>query len=119
MGWLGLITLVFLVWHMQSFWYRYHWGPIGFDANGNKDLYTVVVASFCEPWVVAIYVACMIALGFHLQHGLAASLRSLGLFSRKLDDVATRWAAPLAWGIAGPFALMPLYVFAVFGGQAP
>lgn len=119
MGWLGIITGAFLVLHMQTFWYRYHWGEIGVDAAGNKDLYTVVVTAFCEPWIVLVYVVSMLALGFHLQHGIAASLRSLGVFSGRITRLAPRAAAWCAWIVAGTFAAMPIYVYVAFGGQAP
>lgn len=119
MGWLGGITLAFLVLHMQSFWYRYHWGPIGLDSDGNKDLYTVVVTAFCEPWIVGVYVVSVVALGFHLQHGIAASLRSLGVFSPRVSTLAPRVSGWLAWILAGPFVAMPIYVYVAFGGQAP
>ena len=119
MGSLGIITLLFVVLHMQSFWYRYHWGEIGVDASGNKDLYTVVVTAFCEPWIVAVYVVSMGALGFHLQHGIAGSLRSLGVFSDVVTRGAPRIAMWLAWVIAGAFAAMPVYIYVAFGGQAP
>ena len=119
MGWLGLLILGFLVLHMQAFWARYHWGEIGIDAYGNRDLYTVVVTAFCEPWIVLVYVVSMVALGFHLQHGIAAALRSLGVFSGRITRLAPRAAAWLAWIVAGTFAAMPIYVYLAFGGQAP
>ncbi len=119
MGWLGVVTLVFLVLHMQSFWYRYHWGEIGTDPDGNKDLYAVVITAFREPWIVVVYVASMVALGFHLQHGVAAALRSLGVFNARITRAAPRASAWLAWILAGGFAAMPIYVFLMFGGQAP
>ena len=119
MGPLGVAILAFLVWHLQMFWYRYHWGPIPTDAAGRRDLYTVVVTAFCEPWIVALYVLSAVAVGLHLQHGVTAGLRSLGVFSRAVDDLAPRWAPRFAWAIAGPFAAMPIYVYLAFGGQAP
>ncbi len=119
MGWLGVITLAFLVLHMQAFWYRYHWGEIGIDARGNKDLYTVVVTAFCEPWIVLVYVSSMLALGFHLQHGITAALRSLGVFSGRVTRLSHRVASWVAWLVAGTFAAMPIYVYVAFGGQAP
>lgn len=119
MGWLGVLILVFLVLHMQAFWYRYHWGEIGLDVRGNKDLYTVVVTAFCEPWIVLTYVVSMLGLGFHLQHGMAAALRSLGVFSGRITRLAPRVAAWFAWVVAGTFAAMPVYVYLAFGGQAP
>lgn len=119
MGRLGVIIFVFLVLHLHSFWYRYHWGDVGTDLNGNKDLYAVVVTAFCEPWIVLTYVVSMVALGFHLQHGIAASVRSLGIFSGGIQRVAPRLACWVAWPVAGAFAAMPVYVYLAFGGQAP
>ncbi|MGH1346300.1 MAG: succinate dehydrogenase cytochrome b subunit [Nannocystales bacterium] len=119
MGWLGAVTLAFLVLHMHAFWYRYHWGEIGLDERGNKDLYTVVVTSFQEPWIVLVYVGSMVALGFHLQHGIAAALRSLGVFSDRITALAPRVSAWFAWSVAGAFATMPIYVYIAFGSQAP
>ena len=119
MGWLGFITLLFLVLHMKSFWYRYHWGEVGVDPSGNRDLYSVVVEAFRQPWVVVVYVASMVALGFHLQHGIAASLRSLGVFSARITRRAPRVAAWLAWTVAVTFAAMPVYIYFASPGAAP
>ena len=48
MALLGTLMLVFIVIHMKQFWYEMHWGPLGMDADGNKDLYTLVAASFTQ-----------------------------------------------------------------------
>ena len=45
MGILGTIILVFLVSHMQTFWYKMHFGEMP-RRNGLKDLHTVVVEFF-------------------------------------------------------------------------
>lgn len=119
MGWLGIATLAFVVLHMRGFWYRYHWGPVGYDEGGRKDLYQVVVTTFGEPWLVVVYVASMVLLGFHLQHGFASSLRSVGLYGAGFGSLAQRTSRWVAWVIAGPFVAMPLYVFiaSVVGGE--
>jgi len=116
MGWLGVLILVFVVLHMDAFWYRYHWGEVGVDADGHKDLYTVVVATFREPLLVVFYVVSMVALGFHLRHGLAAALGSVGVFSKRIGAAAPRVANVVAWTLAGGFASMPVYIFLVHGG---
>ena len=48
MALLGTLILVFLVIHMKAFWYEMHWGELGVDADGNKDLYTLVAAAFAD-----------------------------------------------------------------------
>ena len=40
MAFLGTMLLLFLIIHLRSFWYEMHFGDIGFDKWGNKDLYT-------------------------------------------------------------------------------
>ncbi|WP_313375930.1 succinate dehydrogenase cytochrome b subunit [Chishuiella sp.] len=111
MGILGTIILLFLVMHFQNFWYVYKFGDIGLDPAGNKDLYTVVVTAFQQLWIVIVYVIAMIALFYHLIHGLSSGIRTLGLFHPKY----VRWVA--FFGIAYSviicvgFALMPIYIY--------
>ena len=64
---------------MKRFWYEMHWGPIGTDADGNKDLYTVVAAAFGQLWYVSLYVVMMAVLALHLLHGFQSAFQSLGL----------------------------------------
>lgn len=113
---LGSVTLVFLVVHMQTFWYRFHFGEIRLDAAGNKDLYGVVQVAFSQPWLVAVHTLSMVALGFHLQQGLPAAVRSLGLYGERLNAAAARISPFLAWTLAACFGAMPVYVF-LSGGQ--
>lgn len=111
MGVLGVIILIFLVLHFQNFWYVYKFGTIGLDANGNKDLYTVVVTAFQELWLVVVYVIAMIALAYHLIHGITSGVRTLGLFHPKyvrwINIVGIAYAVILCVG----FALMPIYIY--------
>ena len=111
MGLLGVVLFVFLVLHMWDFWVPYKFGPIDVDAAGRKDLYGEVVTSFSNPWVVGGYVLCMIALGYHLQHGFAAAFRSLGFHGARGGRLLDASAPALAWIIAGGFAAMPLFTY--------
>ena len=78
MALLGTLVLVFLVIHMRGFWYEMHWGAIGVDADGNKDLFAVVEAAFGKAWYVGLYVVMMGVLAFHLMHGFQSAFQSLG-----------------------------------------
>ena len=109
---LGAILLGFLGLHMWSFWKPFKFGPIALDTDGKKDLYGLVSQSFSQPIVVIVYVLSMLALGFHLQHGLSAAFRSLGLYHARADGLIRRVAPTLAWTFAGLFAAMPLYLLA-------
>lgn len=111
MGILGTIILIFLVIHFQNFWYVYKFGTLPLDDNGHKDLYLLVVTTFKEWWYVLIYVLAMVALCYHLIHGVYSSIRTLGLFHPKY----IKWLkiAGIAYSviICTGFALMPVYVY--------
>ena len=46
MAFLGTMLLIFIIIHLRSFWYEMHFGDIGIDKWGNKDLHTVTVSAF-------------------------------------------------------------------------
>ena len=85
---LGTIVLVFLVTHMQNFWWQIHFGEVAmvnYDGVMVKDLYTVVAAffnpemnSFALP-AIGLYLLGQFALGFHLWHGFSSGFQSVGL----------------------------------------
>lgn len=115
MGILGTIILVFIIIHMRSFWYVMHWGPIEMDTNGNKDLYTVTVTAFRDGTFGLIttigYVLAMLAVGFHLSHGVQSAFQSLGLRTDKIKKGL--FTAGYAFAIIVPllFAIIPVYIY--------
>lgn len=111
MGVLGTIILIFLVLHFQNFWYVYKFGTIGLDVNGNKDLYTVVVMAFQQLWLVIIYVIAMIALCYHLIHGIKSGIRSLGLFHPKFVRWVNVVGIVFSVVICIGFAAMPIFIY--------
>jgi succinate dehydrogenase / fumarate reductase cytochrome b subunit len=82
MGVLGIVILIFLVVHLKDYWYIYKFGELPLDAQGNKDLYTIVMASFENLWYVILYLAGFIGLAYHLAHGVSSAFRTLGLYSK-------------------------------------
>lgn len=116
MGVLGSLVLVFLVIHLKVFWFRYHFGEVGVDASGQRDMYGVVVAAFQELWYVGLYVAAMLVLGFHLLHGVSSGFRTLGLHHRRYWRIVRRSGAAFAVAVGLTFAAMPVYVH--FAGPA-
>ena len=102
----GLVVLVFVPIHLWTFkfgaWYQTAETP------PIRDLYRLVVEVFRDPLHVAWYVVAMIVIGFHLSHGFASGLESLGVASRPL---VRHFSRVLAVVIAGGFALIPLVLF--------
>ena len=111
MALLGTLILVFLVIHMKHFWYEMHWGELGMDADGNKDLYTLVAAAFTQTWYVALYVVMMCVLAFHLLHGFSSSFQSLGLNHPRYTPIIKNVGVFFAVIVPIFFALIPVWMF--------
>ncbi len=111
MGLLGTIILIFLLINLRGFWYEMHYGNLGLDANGNKDLYMLVATSYSQWWYSTIYVISMLALAFHLSHGFSSAFQTLGLNHVKYNSLIK--GAGLVFSIIVPliFALMPIYLY--------
>ena len=111
MALLGTLVLVFIVIHMKAFWYEMHWGALGMDADGNRDLYTLVAAAFSQIWYVAVYVICMAVLAFHLLHGFSSAFQSLGLNHPRYTPLIKTVGVFFAVVIPVFFALIPVWMF--------
>ncbi len=108
---LGTLILVFIVIHMKSFWYEMHFGIIGLDSWGNKDLHTVTITAFKEFWYVAFYVFSMGVLGVHLKHGVESVFQTLGIKTRRYFSLIHNTAYGFALIIPGAFASIPIYIY--------
>ncbi len=116
MGLLGTIILAFIILHMSQFWYTMHWGEIGMDSQGNKDLAAVVIKTYQDGSagmiMVSLYVIAMAAIAFHLWHGFASAFQTLGLNHKRYTPViktvgyAFSVIVPLAYAIIPVFILM-------------
>lgn len=108
---LGSVVLIFIVLHMGNFWFKYKFGEIGVDANGMKDMYTVVETSFTWWWYVAIYVIAMIGLGYHLAHGFQSAFQTLGINHKAYTPLIKSIGLGYAIIVPALFALIPIYMF--------
>ena len=111
MALLGVVTVVFIIIHLKTFWYEMHWGAIGNDVNGNQDLHTIVIVAFKQWWYVLFYVISMIALGYHLLHGVQSAFQTLGLNHPKYTPIIK--GCSTLFGIVVPllFAIIPVYIY--------
>ncbi len=113
MRWGGALLLVFIVVHILHFTTGTI-RPAGVFVPG--DVYGNVVAGFHVPWVVALYVVSMVALGLHLYHGAWSSFRSLGAAPASSHPMKRRLALAIAVLVSVGFALVPVAVVAGWVG---
>lgn len=114
MGILGTLILIFLVVHIRHFYAEAHFGSLPtqvYDGAEVQDLYTQVSYWFSKDWYVALYVFCMIALGFHLWHGFASAFQSLGLKHLKYNGLINFVGKSFAVVVPALFAWIPIAMY--------
>ncbi len=111
MGILGTVILIFLVVHLQNFWFQMKFGYVPLDDNGNKDLYLITKESFGQLWLVVLYVLSMIGLAFHLSHGFASAFQTMGLRHQKYTPLIKGLGLVFSIVVPAAFASIPLIMF--------
>jgi len=111
MAFLGTLLLVFIIIHLKSFWYEMHFGDIGIDKWGNKDLHTVTISAFKDIYYTGFYIISMIFLGFHLYHGVESAFQTLGLNTSKYEHTINFLGKSIAVIIPLIFATIPISIY--------
>ena len=116
MGILGTVILIFLVVHLQNFWFKVKFGvslpPAAvYDGVEYKDVYTLSKVAFSELWIVVLYLISMVGLAFHLSHGFASMFQSLGLNHKKYNYLIKFASYEFGLLIPAGFACIPLLMF--------
>jgi len=105
MGLLGTVIGFFIVMHMAQFWLQYKVLKI------EHDLYELVIETFQVWWMAVLYEIGIIALGFHLVHGIESSHRSLGIYPRKVMGVIKHIALYFGLIMAILYAIIPIILY--------
>ena len=111
MAFLGTLLLVFIIIHLRSFWYEMHFGEIGIDKWGNKDLHTVTVSAFKDIYYTGFYILSMMFLGFHLYHGVESAFQTLGLSTSKYKYYINLIGKSIAVILPLIFATIPISIY--------
>jgi succinate dehydrogenase / fumarate reductase cytochrome b subunit len=107
MRWSGVIIVVFVVYHLLHF----TTGTVHPQFDGH-DVYRNVIIGF-SAWPVALfYIVAMVALAFHLWHGVWSMFQTLGLINPKSDKIIHRLAAIATLAVAIGFISVPTAVLA-------
>lgn len=108
MRWGGVILALFVVYHILDL-------TAGvLNPHGvHLAVYDNVTADFQRWYVTAFYTLAVVALGFHIRHGLWSALQSLGASTAARQRVFQLTSAGVAAGITAGFLSVP---FAVLTG---
>ena len=115
----GFIVLFYLIFHLLHFTFRVTHPSIshGIDAQGHRDVYSLMVLSFRDPLLSLFYVFAMALLSMHLSHGFKSLFQSLGLNNEKLNHKLERLSVIIAVLIFAGYSSIPLAV--LFGLVKP
>ncbi|WP_349256631.1 succinate dehydrogenase cytochrome b subunit [Frankia sp. CgS1] len=103
----GITLALFIVYHILDF------TTLTLNRHGVEGAaYDNVVSSFSVWWVTLIYIAAMISLGLHIQHGFWSAAQTLGVNNPKRDRVFKATANVLAVLLTVGFVIVPVSVLA-------
>ena len=115
MAWFGIIIFVFIVLHMIAFWGTMHFGTLPLETYGIetdvKNLYVIVQDAFSKLGIVIFYVACMVVIALHLNHGFQSAFQTLGLNHKKYTPFIKGLGAAYSILIPLGFAIIPVFMF--------
>lgn len=112
----GSIIFIFLVLHLGTFFWRFNvHDPTGL-ANAH-EYFQIVVDFFSYWWYSLLYVAAVLLLGFHLNHGFQSAFQTFGWNHKKYTPLVERFGTIFALIMALGFASMPIYFFFFYGGN--
>lgn len=111
MPWTGTVIIAFVIWHLIDFTFSDHGGPLSVLSDGRSyGLYGVVYNAFADPVHSALYIIAMIALGFHLSHGIQSFVQTFGFARPEHTPVVQRLSNGLGVFVAAAFSSIPVYV---------
>lgn len=112
MAWSGFLLLAFIVFHVLQF------TTLTIDPTplAEGTVYANLYGAFQEWWLVAIYVAAVVILGFHLRHALWSVLQTHGVDKPNRNPSIRRMATGTAVLVTVGFAAIPI---AFFTGALP
>jgi succinate dehydrogenase / fumarate reductase cytochrome b subunit len=105
MRWGGVILGLFIVYHVLDLTLGVA-NPEGPDSTP----YERAIAGFSNPVVTAVYVIALLALGFHLRHGIWSATQTLGQSNKTRERTVNAFATVFAVVLTAGFLIPPLSV---------
>ena len=106
----GIIVFAYIIKHLFDFTLT---SPTEMNAIVNGQylgLYGMVYNSFMDPITSIFYIVAMLAIGFHLNHGIQSFVQSLGGNHSVYTPIVKKTGVALSIIIALGFSSIPLYV---------
>jgi len=116
MIWTGALIGGFLIYHLLQFTLHIMNPELGagvagnIDKLGRPDVFKMVVLSFSQAPISAVYVIAMIVLALHLTHGVQSLFQSLGLNSEKSLPVFEKLSTVASVIIFIGYASIPIII---------
>jgi len=101
----GLLTLGFLVLHLNSFFV-----PVKI-LQQDMDLYSAVIEKFSQPVYVGVYLFCMVILALHLRHGFTSAFQTFGLNHSRYNTIFKLLGGLISIVVPIAFAAIPAVVY--------
>lgn len=108
----GMLILIFLIVHLLHFTLgvlepqHFHY----VDAQGNHDVFKMLVLGFKNTTYSTLYIVCMIALGFHISHAISSAAQTLGINHEKYTPIIHNTSAAIGFFIAVGYISIPVAV---------
>ena len=121
---LGLIVIGFMMLHLSQFWYKMQLNEllhVDTSVNPHDGSY-LVIKTFQNPIMVALYVVWLVALWFHLTHGFWSAMQTIGInnavWFNRWKVIGNVFTTIICLGFA--FVAVTLYVqYGVCGWDVP
>jgi len=108
---LGFIILLGLIIHFWNFWYKMQFAELIHCPDAVTHGSGLVIGLFSQPIYVVIYLVWLLALWFHLTHGVWSAFQTLGwngkIWFSRLKFISNIVATIIMLG----FAAVPIYFF--------
>ena len=113
---LGIIILGFLGLHLYNFWYKMQLAELIGKINGEEISVAgaaLVEGLFQSPVYCLLYIVWLVALWFHLTHGVWSALKSIGLSNNTWLPRIKVISNIVSTFVIGLFILIPIYYLIV------
>lgn len=110
----GIIVLFFLVLHLKTFYFEYHYGAVEMvmiDGVEYKNMYLICQLAFAQLWYLGVYLVAFLLLGFHLNHGIQSAFQTLGVNHPKYSPFIKQVGTLLAIALCAGFAFIAVAMY--------